>query len=167
MVCQKSMWIISAVPTGINMDCHSGKLGLGVQERMTDLFADLVALAGGKVLIDRDMQLGMQLMPNPAHAHIMNIHYPCKTKGLSFDPINHLWVNRIHQPTPHGHHGIFDNEENGNGNEQSNDWISKGKTEEASQSPKQHRQGGQPIHTSRLPIGDKGRRANLFSAAHT
>lgn len=152
MMGQKLMMIAATMSTGIDMHGHGGQVRLCIKEYMAYLFSNVVTLSGRKILIDRDMQFRVQFVPNPTETHIMDILCSRNATRCPLHRFDHLRVNGIHEPTPHGHGGIFDDKQDGNGNKYANDRVSQRKPEETSHRSNEYREGGQPIYPCVLPI---------------
>src|SRR5260221_242562 len=133
---------------------------------MAHLFSKMMTLIGEQILIDCDMQFGLQLVANPTETHIMDILYLWNATRCPLHRLDHLRVHGIHKTTPHGHGGILDNKQDGKGDQHANDRVSERKPEETSHSPNEHRKRGQSIHPRMLAVSYKCRRPDLTPDTH-
>src|SRR6266545_6548549 len=97
--------------------------GLCMHDLVAHIFSNPMTFTGGQILINDDMKLCLELMPEPADADVVGILRPGDASRRTLDAIHQCGIDRIHQPMPHRHRRIFHDKENGDCNQQANDWV--------------------------------------------
>ena len=94
-----------------------------IKDRLLDTFGDGFAFGNGELRAHGHHNIAVDAMTNPSRSHVVNVDDPRNVGRRMFDLRQDFRLYPIDQPNPHRSGRIFDDEQNGNGDQQTHDGI--------------------------------------------
>lgn len=85
----------------IDVNRHFNQRRQCVEQRVSHFLRDAMALDGGQLAVDRDMQLPALAMAEPTQRHVMHIQYVGDRARRALDLLDQHRIGSIHHALPH------------------------------------------------------------------
>ena len=108
---------------GIDMNRRVGEIAQAVQQLVADAFRDIVAFFDRQSLIDRDIELRVHAVAEPADANLAYASHASNMAGRVLDLSDNLRVDAVKQPADNRFAGLPNDSENHNRYEQTDGGI--------------------------------------------
>ncbi len=141
------------VAARIDVDDDLDELGHGVEEAVADALGDGVGPPERHVFVDQEVELGPEMVAQPADPQVA---YPLDPLGRASNLLHlfhHCRIDRVHQSMPHRHRSVFADEEDGDGDQESDDRIGDGRAEPDGHRAEEDAERRQPVDLSVLAVG--------------
>ena len=155
MVSRSAVQVATGVPARVDVHDDRRQLGLSVKEAVPDLLRKPMTLTGRKILVDHDAHIGFQTVAEPSHAQVVDLLHALDRGRLADELLHHRRVGRVHQAMPHLHGRLFQDEQNGDRDAESDHRIGERKAGQHTDCAEQDRQRGEAVGSGVMAIGDQ------------
>ena len=117
------MVIDAGVIAGIDVHAHVGQLGHRMEHGVARTFGHRVRLAERQLTIGDDLRIGHDVVAQPARAQIGDTLNAFGLARGFLSTLDHLRIDRVHEPMPDLNRGVFEHQQDGNRNQQADERV--------------------------------------------
>ena len=126
-------------------------------------YADIVRPAQGHVFREHKVDVGVQLMTDPAQPHPADVLDALDTFEHSLAPVDQLRVNAVHQSPIDLLRSVAEDQAQGRSDRQPDEWVSQGKPRYCPTGTDENRQRGVAVGAGVQAVCDQSRRSDPAS----
>lgn len=130
-----------------------------------DVPGDVVARPDGQPGVDRDVQVGLQAVTEPAGTAALHGQHAGDFCRSSLDPLEGVGFDPVHEAPHHGPHRGHQHGDDDRGDDQAHDGIQLRESGPGAHDADDHGQRGEGVGAGVLPLGDEGGGADASAGA--